>query len=56
MDVEVIESKISVCKALDTSQRYMSVQILVFVFAIIVGFTKNGPTKLVETFWKGGVK
>ena len=52
IEVEAIEYKISVCKAFETSQKYIDIQPLIFIFEFEVGFTKKGPTKSTETFRK----
>ena len=42
-DLNVVESRISVCKAFETSHRYISIQSFVWVFMFLVAFTVEGP-------------
>ena len=54
-DLKVIESRISVCKALETSQRYIRIQIFVWVLKLAVASTVDDPIKYTDIFWNGKV-
>ena len=54
-DLDVIKSRISVCKVFEMSHRYINIQTFVWVFEFAVAFIVKGPTKSMNTFWKGEI-